>query len=95
MSKKAKNKSPAPTQTAASSDDPYDFADLESNIAKAHNTLKDELSSLRARSKVTVEAVENLRVQVNQSISRLGELAQVIPKGRQINVVCLEESVSV
>ncbi|KAI9668845.1 MAG: hypothetical protein M1831_000915, partial [Alyxoria varia] len=93
LSKKAKNKSPTPgsAQTATSSDDPYDFADLEYNITKAHDRLKDELSSLRARSKVTVETLENLRVQVNQSISRLGELAQVIPKGRLINVVCLEE----
>lgn len=81
---------------AAGTTDPYDFADLEAHIAPALERLKSELSKLRGGGRFNPEVVENLRVQPekgsNQSV-RLSDLAQVVPKGRQVQIIVGEKDV--
>lgn len=75
---------------------PYDFSQLEANIGKAHKKLKAELSLLRAGGRFNHEAVENLRVNVDKgskATERLGDLAQVVPKGRVLNILVGEKDV--
>ncbi|PGH13116.1 hypothetical protein AJ79_03823 [Helicocarpus griseus UAMH5409] len=71
------------------------FAQLETDIANAVQRLKDDVSKLRAGGRLNPEAIEGLRVAVNKGSKetvRLGELAQVIPKGgRMLTILVGEE----
>jgi len=85
----------------AASDDPFDFSELETGIIKAHDQLKDELSKLRAGGRFNPELVENLRVSLvnkdkesGKETARLGDLAQVVPRGRVLGVMVGEKDVS-
>lgn len=87
--------------SAAGSDDPFDFSELESGISKAHDKLKDELSKLRAGGRFNPELLENLRVQLvnkdkesGKESVRLGDVAQVVPRGRVLGVMVGEKDVS-
>lgn len=83
-------------KAAATTEDPYDFADLEGDIAQAIERLKSDLSKLRAGGRFNPEVVENLRVQPekgNNQTVRLSDLAQVIPKGRQVQIIVGEKDV--
>jgi ribosome recycling factor len=76
-------------------EDPYDFSTLEAGIQKALTKLQDDLSKLRTGGRFNPELLEVVRVQLNkdnkQSI-RLGDLAQVVPKGGKSVVVLVGEA---
>ena len=81
----------SPTSSpSASNDDPYDFSTLEADIAAAIERLKTELSKLRPGGRFNPEILEVLRVQPEKSSTqtvRLSDLAQVIPKGRTVQIL--------
>jgi hypothetical protein len=85
------------SQASASSDDPLDLSQLEDGIAAAVSRLKDDLSKLRVGGRLNPETIEGLRVQLGKDtkdIAKLGELAQVVPKGgRMVTLLVAEESV--
>jgi len=56
--------------------------------------LKDDLSQLRQGGRFNPQVLENLRVQLKQGGAvKLGDLAQVVPKGRIVQVVVGEQEV--
>ncbi|KAE8147571.1 Hsp70 protein-domain-containing protein [Aspergillus avenaceus] len=77
------------------SDDPYDFSQLHDGITLAVARLKDDLSKLRVGGRFNTGSIESLRVQLgkgSKETAKLGELAQVIPKGgRMVSVLASEE----
>jgi hypothetical protein len=100
--KKDKTKN-APTpdpvsSSAAASEDPFDLSKLQSGIATAISRLKDDLSKLRAGGRFNTASLESLKVQLSkdgQDSVKLGDLAQVVPKGgRMVTVLAAEEEVS-
>lgn len=81
---------------AAPADDPNDFSALEADIATAVERLKDDLSKLRAGGRFNPELLENLRVQPDKNSGskvRLSDVAQVVPKGRTVQVLVGEKDV--
>ena len=59
--------------------------------------LKNDLSKLRAGGRFNPEVVENLRVQLekgNSKTIKLSDVAQVIPKGRTVQILVGEKDVS-
>ncbi|SLM40144.1 Ribosome recycling factor domain [Lasallia pustulata] len=76
-------------------DDPFDFSDLEEGIQKALERLKDGLGRLRAGGRFNPEVLEMLRVMLRKGEAaetvRLGDLAQVLPKGGRTVVVLVGE----
>ncbi|KAF2830647.1 ribosome recycling factor [Ophiobolus disseminans] len=78
-------------------DEAYDVSGLESQILKAMEKLTHDLSQLRGGGKLNPEIVESLKVQLGtagqgkESI-KLGDIAQVVPRGRMLNVICGEEA---
>jgi hypothetical protein len=79
-------------------DEAYDVSGLEAQILKAIEKLTHDLSQLRGGGKLNPEVVESLKVQLGtagqgKETVRLGDIAQVVPRGRTINVVCGEEEV--
>ena len=91
------SKSQAASQKhAAPADDPADFSALEADISAAVTRLKDDLSKLRAGGRFNPELLENLRVQPDKSSAakvRLSDVAQVVPKGRTVQVLVGEKDV--
>lgn len=79
-------------------EDPFDFSSLEEGISKALDKLKNDLSRLRTGGRFNPEALENLRVHLNKdskASERLGDLAQVLPKGgRSLMILVGEKEVS-
>nr|OQO19355.1 hypothetical protein B0A51_12817 [Rachicladosporium sp. CCFEE 5018] len=79
-----------PKSSVSAEEDPYDFTTLEADIASSIERLKTDLSKLRAGGRFNPEVVENLRVQPqkgsNQTV-KLSDVAQVIPKGRTVQVI--------
>ncbi|GAB1198232.1 hypothetical protein APSETT444_007545 [Aspergillus pseudonomiae] len=78
-----------PPKAAVVSDDPYDLAQLHHGIAAAVCRLKDELSKLRLGGRLNTDAIENLRVQLSKGSKetlKLGDLAQVVPKGGRMHI---------
>ncbi|RAL07477.1 ribosome-recycling factor [Aspergillus homomorphus CBS 101889] len=79
----------------APSDDPYDLSQLHNGIAAALSNLKDDLSKLRGGGRFDTNSIESLRVKLSRASKetlRLGDLAQVIPKGgRMVTVLAAEE----
>ncbi|OJJ88919.1 ribosome-recycling factor [Aspergillus glaucus CBS 516.65] len=77
------------------SDDPFALSQLQDDIAAAVFRLKDDLSKLRAGGRLNTEAIESLRVQLSKGgkdTVKLGELAQVVPKGgRMVTILAAEE----
>ncbi|KAF2482422.1 ribosome recycling factor-domain-containing protein [Neohortaea acidophila] len=74
--------------------DPFDFSALESEIAKTIEHMKTELSKLRGGGRFNPEALENLRVRPEKNESqtvKLNDLAQVIPKGRTVQILVGEK----
>ncbi|KAL4872146.1 hypothetical protein BDV12DRAFT_150987 [Aspergillus spectabilis] len=84
------------SQTNTALEDPLDLTQLEHGIAAAVSRLKDELSKLRIGGRLSTEMLESLRVQLSKDSKetvKLGELAQVVPKGgRMVTVLVSEES---
>ena len=86
----------ASQKDAAPAEDPADFSALEADIAAAVARLKDDLSKLRAGGRFNPELLENLRVQPDKSSAskvRLSDVAQVVPKGRTVQVLVGEKDV--
>nr|POF19930.1 ribosome-recycling factor [Quercus suber] len=78
----------------AGGEDPFDFSALETDINTTIERLKDELSKLRAGGRFNPEVLESLRVQPEKSSNktvRLDDVAQVIPKGRVVQIVVGEK----
>ena len=87
----------ASQKDASPTDDPADFSALEADIAAAVERLKDDLSKLRAGGRFNPEVLENLRVQPDKTSGakvRLSDVAQVVPKGRIVQVLVGERDVS-
>ncbi|KAG9966851.1 ribosome recycling factor, partial [Aureobasidium melanogenum] len=76
----------------AGSEDPFDFSALESDISDAVEKLKSDLSQLKQGGRFNPQVLESLRVQLKQGGPvKLGDLAQVVPKGRVVQVVVGEQ----
>lgn len=82
----------------AVSDDPSDLSPLQNDIAASVSRFKDDLSKLRAGGRLNTEVIEDFRVHLikgSKESVKLGELAQVVPKGgRMVTVLAAEEDVS-
>ncbi len=79
-------------------DEAYDVSGLEAQILKALEKLTHDLSQLRSGGRMNPEIVESLKVQLGTAGHgkegvRLGDIAQVVPRGRVLNVICGEEAV--
>jgi ribosome recycling factor len=79
-------------------DEAYDVSGLEAQILKALEKLTHDLSQLRSGGKMNPDIVESLKVQLGtaghgKESVRLGDIAQVVPRGRVLNVICGEEAV--
>ena len=88
-----KNSSAAEKSSAV--EDPNDFSTLEAGIQKTLTRLQDELSKLRTGGRFNPELLEGVRVQLkkdNKQSIRLGDLAQVVPKGGKSIVVLVGEA---
>ncbi|KAI5200093.1 ribosome recycling factor [Aureobasidium subglaciale] len=84
--------SSSPAAAAVGSEDPFDFSALESDINDAVEKLKNDLSQLRQGGRFNPQVLESLRVQLKQGGPvKLGDLAQVVPKGRIVQVVVGEQ----
>ena len=84
------------SNTLAESDDPYDFSSLNEKIEKSHEKLKDDLAKLRTGGRFNPEALESIRVSLNKDSKesiKLADLAQVIPKGRNVQVLVGDKDV--
>ncbi|KAG9229544.1 putative Hsp70 chaperone [Amylocarpus encephaloides] len=79
----------------AVAEDPFDTSILESSISKTQEKLKTDLSKLRTGGRFNPELLENLRVSLSKNskkTERLGDLAQVLPKGgRTLNILVGEK----
>ncbi|KAH7083228.1 ribosome recycling factor-domain-containing protein [Paraphoma chrysanthemicola] len=78
-------------------DEAYDVSGLEAQILQAIEKLSHDLSQLRGGGKLNPEIVENLKVQLGtaghgKETVKLGDIAQVVPRGRMLNVICGEEA---
>ncbi len=96
---KGSQNEPKTTDSASgkSSDDPLDTTKLDAEIHKAIERLVDDLSKLRGGGRFSPELVESLRVHLvkgSKETARLGDVAQVIPKGRVLSVIVGEKEVS-
>ncbi|KGO65719.1 Ribosome recycling factor [Penicillium italicum] len=85
-----------PVETSsAPSEDPFDLSHLHNGISTAIVRLKDDLSKLRAGGRFNTAILETLRVQLSKDSKdsvRLGDLAQVVPKGgRMVTLLVAEE----
>lgn len=78
-------------------EDPFDFSTLNTGLEKNLEKLKNDLSKLRTGGRFNPEVLENLRVVLSKdgAKERLGDLAQVLPKGgRSLSVLVGEKDVS-
>lgn len=95
--KKGSN-SEAESSPAAATEDPFDLSTLNSGISTAISRLKDDLSKLRAGGRFNTATLEVLKVQLSkdsQDSVKLGDVAQVVPKGgRMVTILVAEEEVS-
>ncbi|OQD78602.1 hypothetical protein PENDEC_c001G05316 [Penicillium decumbens] len=95
--KKDKTKTPSTPDpvTSPASEDPFDLSQLQTGISSAISRLKDDLSKLRAGGRFNTASLENLKVQLSKDVHdsvKLGNLAQVVPKGgRMVTILAAEE----
>ncbi|KAG9187399.1 hypothetical protein G6011_05270 [Alternaria panax] len=78
-------------------DEAYDVSGLEAQILQALEKLTHDLGQLRSGGKTNPDIVESLKVQLGtagqgKESVRLGDIAQVVPRGRVLNVICGEEA---
>jgi ribosome recycling factor len=79
-------------------DEIYDVSELEASILKAIEKLTHDLAQLRSGGRLNPDIVESLKVQLGtagqgKETVRLGDIAQVVPRGRVLNVICGDEEV--
>lgn len=83
---------------AAEVEDPFDFSAMEAEIDKARRKLSEVLSKLNSRGRFNPGIVEDIRVELvdgGKKSARLGDLAQVVPKGgRTLMILCGDKPVS-
>ncbi|WEW58520.1 ribosome-recycling factor [Emydomyces testavorans] len=82
-------------------EDPFDFSQLSNGIQDAVARLKDDVSKLRAGGRLNPELIENVRVTLKtgsgsgkgggKEMVKVGELAQVIPKGGRMIMILVGE----
>ncbi|KNG44804.1 hypothetical protein DDE82_001493 [Stemphylium lycopersici] len=77
-------------------DEALDVSGLEASVLQAIEKLTHDLSQLRSGGKLNPDIVESLKVQLGtaghgKESVRLGDIAQVVPRGRVLNVICGEE----
>ncbi|KAJ5779051.1 hypothetical protein N7457_006771 [Penicillium paradoxum] len=76
-------------------EDPFDLSQLHHGISTAVARLKDDLSKLRAGGRFNTAILESLRVHLSKDSResvKLGDLAQVVPKGgRMVTILAAEE----
>lgn len=82
----------APTAT----DEALDVSGLERTVLEAIEKLTHDLAQLRTGGRFNPELVDNLRVTLGTGSTgkervRLGDIAQVVPRGRMLHVVCGDE----
>ncbi|KAG0651496.1 Ribosome-recycling [Hyphodiscus hymeniophilus] len=85
----------ASEKSSAAVEDPFDFSTLEAGIEKSLEKLRNDLSKLRTGGRFNPEVLENLRVQLSKdskATERLGDLAQVLPKGGRTLMVLVGET---
>jgi hypothetical protein len=79
-------------------EDPFDLSQLHEGISAAVTRLKDDLSKLRAGGRFNTAVLESLKVHLSKDSKdsvKLGDLAQVVPKGgRMVTLLAAEEDVS-
>lgn len=96
--KAKKGADPEPVESVGAAEDPFDLSQLHSGISAAVSRLKDDLSKLRAGGRFNTTVLENLRVHLSKDSKdtiKLGDLAQVVPKGgRMVTLLAAEEDVS-
>jgi ribosome recycling factor len=94
-----REKEEALSEASGEAEDPFDFSTLEYGIEKTIEKLKNDLSKLRTGGRFNPEILENVRVHLNKeskASERLGDLAQVLPKGgRSVMVLVGEKDVSI
>ncbi|KAJ5972644.1 uncharacterized protein N7479_002562 [Penicillium vulpinum] len=94
--KKASASASEPEESSSTpSEDPFDLSHLHNGISTAVARLKDDLSKLRAGGRFNTAVLENLRVHLSKDSKdsvKLGDLAQVVPKGgRMVTLLAAEE----
>ncbi|PBP22416.1 hypothetical protein BUE80_DR006673 [Diplocarpon rosae] len=75
-------------------EDPYDFSTLNLGIERVLEKLKVDLSKLRTGGRFNPEVLENLRVHLvkdSKASEKLGDLAQVLPKGGRSLMILVGE----
>jgi hypothetical protein len=96
--KGSSNSDAEPSPAAAATEDPFDLSTLNTGLSTAISRLKDDLSKLRAGGRFNTATLEGLKVQLSKDIQdsvKLGDLAQVVPKGgRMVTILVAEEEVS-
>jgi ribosome recycling factor len=83
----------APTPT----DEALDVSGLERVVLESIEKLTHDLAQLRTGGRFNPELIDNLRVQLGTASTgkervRLGDIAQVVPRGRMLQVVCGDEA---
>jgi hypothetical protein len=93
--KKKAPKQHAVAEASTEVEDPFDFSTLETGIKGVHEKLDRELQKLRTGGRFNPEGVEGVRVHLvkdSKASIRLGELAQVLPKGGRSIMVLVGEA---
>ncbi|RDW73185.1 hypothetical protein BP6252_07092 [Coleophoma cylindrospora] len=83
-SKKGSKAAKSVEESPGSDEDPHKLEWFEGRVAQCVDRLKSDLSKLRSGGRFNPETVENVRVKLEKDgkdTERLGDLAQVIPKG--------------
>ena len=92
-----REKEEAAAQPQGEIENPRDFSILEAGIEKALEKLQNDLSKLRTGGRFNPEILVNVRVHLNKdskATERLGDLAQVLPKGgRSVMILVGEKDV--
>lgn len=95
LKKKSKaDRDAAEEVSAVETEDPSDFIVLESSIASALEKLSRDLAKLRTGGRFNTEVLDNIRVHIDKTSKkseRLGDLAQVLPKGGRSVMVLVGE----
>ena len=85
----------ATARSEAADNDPYDFSGLEAGIDRALERLTEDLSKLKPGGRFNPDTLEALRVSLvkgSRETVRLGDVAQVMPRGGRTVVVLVGEA---
>jgi len=97
----AKRATLPPPTTTTTTPDPFDFSDYDAAVARARAVLEEELKRVR-RGERDPEVLEGIRVRMKAGeggkgkgqVVRVGDLASVVRRGRNVEVVVGERDVS-